>query len=380
MKLLLINSEFPPVGGGAGNATANIARELSLGNHQVMVVTSHYSGLLSHEIQNGTVVRRIPSLRRRQDRTTVFEQLIFILSASFYTLGLVRGFKPDATLAFFGIPSGGAAWLLKKIYKIPYVVSLRGGDVPGFRPYDFKLYHKLVSPFLRRVWMDAGVVVANSNGLRGMAQKFDSAVKIPVIPNGVNPDHYTPVNRDWTPPRMLTVGRVVYQKGLDLALQALADLKSLSWEWCIAGDGPQMEFLKNLAFELELEDRVHFVGWQSKEQLLRLYQQANLFIFPSRHEGMPNAVLEAMACGLPVIATEIAGNEELVENGKTGLLVPAESVVALRGALKKLLPESALRYTMGQASRRRVEEHYSWTRVAEQYAQLMEKVTHNRSI
>jgi len=178
---------------------------------------------------------------------------------------------------------------------------------------------------------------------------------------------------------MLTVGRVVYQKGLDLALHALADLKSLSWEWWVAGDGPQLESLKKLAFELELEDRVRFVGWQSKEQLLNLYQQANLFIFPSRHEGMPNAVLEAMACGLPVIATEIGGNEELVESGKTGLLVPAESVEALSVALKKLLPESALRYTMGQASRRRVEEHYSWTRVAEQYAQLLEKVTRNRS-
>ena len=111
---------------------------------------------------------------------------------------------------------------------------------------------------------------------------------------------------------------------------------------------------------------------KSKEQLLERYQDANLFLFPSRHEGMPNAMLEAMACGLPVVASQIAGNEELVVDGKTGLLVPPESVDALSTAIKKLLPESALRYTMGQASRRRVEEYYSWTRVAEGYVNIFE--------
>lgn len=376
MKLLLINSEYPPIGGGAGNATANIAQELSKQRHQVMVITSCYRKLPFREMHDGVDVRRVRSLRRKQDRSTVIEQIVFIISASLWSLDLVRDFQPEATLAFFGIPSGGVAWLLKKLYKIPYVVSLRGGDVPGFRPYDFQFHHKLMAPFLRMVWKDADAVVANSNGLRDMASKFETCVEIPVIPNGVKLDKFISVDRKWTPPRLLSVGRVVYQKGFDLAMRALADLRSQPWEWTIAGDGPEMASLKKLASELEIENRIHFIGWQSKEQLLERYQQSNLFLFPSRHEGMPNAVLEAMACGLPVIATNIAGNEELIVDNRTGLLVPPENVGFLRTALERLLPEPALRFTMGQASRRRVEEHYSWTRVADQYASIFKGLIH----
>jgi len=105
-------------------------------------------------------IRRIPGLRRRQDRSSPLEQIIFFLSASFWIMGLIPHFKPHATLAFFGVPSGATAWLIKKLYDIPYIVSLRGGDVPGFRPYDFQVYHRLVAPFLRVIWRNAAAVVA----------------------------------------------------------------------------------------------------------------------------------------------------------------------------------------------------------------------------
>jgi glycosyltransferase involved in cell wall biosynthesis len=104
------------------------------------------------------------------------------------------------------------------------------------------------------------------------------------------------------------------------------------------------------------------------------YGQANVFLFPSRHEGMPNALLEAMASGLPVIASCIAGNEELVADGETGYLVPSENVESLRAALKKLLSDAGLREQMGKASRQNVETNYSWESTAQQYALLLEKV------
>jgi glycogen(starch) synthase len=132
--------------------------------------------------------------------------------------------------------------------------------------------------------------------------------------------------------------------------------------------------LKVLARELGIAERVHFLGWQSREQLLEQYQWSNLFLFPSRHEGMPNAVLEAMASGLPVIASRIAGNEELVLQEKTGFLVESENVNSLQSALLKLMKNSSLRETMGTASRRRVEEFYSWQNTAKQYEHLLEKV------
>ncbi len=374
MKILLINSEYPPVGGGAGNASANIARLLVQLGNEVLLLTSRYAHLPVDEVQAGVRIHRVRALRRRSDRSTALEQLSFILGGSLEGPGLVRRFRPDVTLAFFGIPSGAVGWFLKKVYGLPYVVSLRGGDVPGFRPYDFRIYHKLASPYLRVIWHAASAVVANSQGLKDLAAKFDSTVDIQVIPNGVDLDQFSTARHEWTKPRILSVGRLVYQKGLDLGLRALAELKDLAWEWTIAGDGPQMPVLQAMVEEVQLTDHVHFLGWQTPEQLKEQYAAANLLLFPSRHEGMPNVVLEAMASGLPVVATRIAGNEELVKDGETGTLVASEDVSGLRQALKPLLARSELRQQMGTAARLRVERSFSWLRVAEQYHGLLGQV------
>ena len=374
MRILILNSEYPPIGGGAGNASANLARCLADLGHEVSVVTARFGDQPHLEKSTNLTVIRIPALRRKQDRSGALEQIVFILSASFWTLRLIRQLKPDVTLAFFGVPSGAVTLFIKLVTKIPYVVSLRGGDVPGFRPYDFGTYHKLIAPLLRIIWKQASAIVANSNGLRELAVQFDARFEIPVIPNGVDLELYRTDARSAVMPRLFSVGRIVHQKGLDLAMHALAGLKELSWEWRIAGDGPQLDALKLLAQKLGIADRVQFLGWQAREQLIEQYHWSNLFLFPSRHEGMPNAVLEAMASGLPVIASRIAGSEELVSNGETGFLFPSEDIEALRDALRKLISDTVLRQTMGNVARRHMEERYSWAATAEQYALLLEKV------
>ena len=374
MRIFLINSEYPPIGGGAGNASANIARCLVDLGHEVRVLTANYDDLPRLEICDGVTVHRIPAMRRRLDRSGAWEQIAFMISASLWVLRQAARDEPDATLAFFGMPSGAVAWLLKKVSGVPYIVSLRGGDVPGFRPYDFKVFHKLIGPFLRIIWHAASAVIANSAGLYELAHAFDPTINIPIIPNGVNARQFEARPRQWSPARLLSVGRVVYQKGLDLGLRALAGLSGLEWEWYIVGDGPQLQALQALAAELDIVGRVHFLGWQSRADLAGWYDRANLFIFPSRHEGMPNAVLEAMASGLPVVATRIAGNEELVVDGVTGVLVNAEDVDSLRDALLRLVIQPEQRQQMGLASRKRVEEEYTWERVAHQYSSILEKI------
>ena len=374
MRLLLINSEYPPIGGGAGNATAHIARCFASMGHETLVITSRFEDLPHEERSGNLTVYRIPSLRRKQDRSGALEQLIFLFTASFWISSLVSRRRPNATLAFFGAPSGMIAYQLKKVFNIPYVVSLRGGDVPGFRPYDFRTYHKILAPFLRMVWSNSSSVVANSQGLRALARAFDSRFEIPIIPNGVDLDMYTSPERSWQPPLILSVGRLVYQKGFDLGMRALARLKHLDWQWNVAGDGPEMDALKSLAREQGISDRVVFLGWQSRQELIQCYRQSNLFLFPSRHEGMPNAVLEAMASGLPVIASRIAGNEELVLHQTTGLLVESESIDVLTAALKELIENPARGQQLGAASRQRVEQSFGWENTARQYEALLEKV------
>jgi len=299
--------------------------------------------------------------------------VIFIAGAAYRSLTLMRQFKPEVVLAFFGLPSGAVAWMLKDTFGIPYVVSLRGGDVPGFRPYDFWLYHRIAVPLLRLIWREASAVVANSSGLRELAKAFDSTIDIAVVANGVDADGFSPEARSWSPSRILSVGRIVHQKGLDIALAALSGLKDLEWEWRLAGVGPQLPALTKAVEERDLQNRVRFLGWLDMGALRREYASANLFLFPSRHEGMPNAVLEAMASGLPVIATRIAGNEELVAEGETGLLVPDESVDALREALKALLADGERRERMGEAARLRAERKFGWQTAVQKYARILEE-------
>ena len=239
MRLLLINSEYPPVGGGAGNASANIARRLVQSGNEIVVVTSAYDDLSAEELNEGVRILRGPAARSRIDRSTAWEQVLFMVGAAIRCVRLLGSYKPHATLAFFGLPSGAVAWLLKIMAGIPYVVSLRGGDVPGFRPYDFWLYHRIAVPFLKTIWHGAAAVVANSQGLRDLGKAFDTSVKIAIVQNGVDPDRFRLSERSWSVPRILTVGRIVHQKGLDVALAALTQLRDLPWDWRVVGDGPE---------------------------------------------------------------------------------------------------------------------------------------------
>jgi glycogen synthase len=367
MKILLINSEYPPIGGGAGNASAHLARELARLGDDVTVLTVRFGELPIEEQQESVHVVRVAGMRRRADRSGAVEQASFMLAGAVGARRLLRRWKPDVALAFFGVPGGAVALHLRSALGIPYVISLRGGDVPGFRPYDFALYHRLMAPVIRRVWHGAQAVVANSQGLKRLASRFDSRVPIDIIPNGVDVTRFDVAGRSWEPARMLFVGRVVYQKGLDLLLEALAGLRQIPWELVIAGDGSQRGPLSSRARDLGLAERIRFAGWLRGEEILQAYREANLFVFPSRHEGMPNAVLEAMAAGLPVVASRIAGNEELVVDGETGALVPTEDPGALRQALAALLPDGKRRAAMGAAGRKRVEERYTWHQVAAAY-------------
>lgn len=372
MRILIINSEYPPIGGGAGNASANIARELVRLGQEVTVMTAHFGDLPRATNLDGVQILRIKAMRRHLDRSSAIEQIVFMIASSFYTLNLIRKWRPDVIIAFFGVPSGAAAWCANIISGIPYYISLRGGDVPGFRPYDFALYHKLIAPFLRRIWRRSSGLVANSTGLKNLAVAFNDRVPISVIPNGVDLKYYAPVERDWDQPRMLFVGRLVYQKGLDILFEALKDLTSHPWKLSLVGDGPQREKLQSIVHQYGISDRVHFKCWLDGDDLVTQLQEANLFVFPSRHEGMPNAVLEAMACGLPVIASHIAGNEELVIDGENGLLVPSEDSVALRDAMSELLGSPSKRQRMGATGRQFIEANYSWSQIANQYLALIE--------
>lgn len=372
MKILIINYEFPPLGGGAGNATYYLAKHLSMLGHEITVLTSAFDDLQKEEFLDGFRILRIPVARRRLDRCSIFEMITFILSGIFYSKNIIKTYKPVKIIAFFGIPSGIISYWIKKKYSLPYIISLRGGDVPGFFSKKLKFYHLITKPFISRVWKNAEHVIANSNRLFKLAKYTDAKIKIEVIPNGVDTEKYKPIHREHKKEskiKILTVGRLNEQKAINNLLKACYALNQngLSGKFSldILGDGPSRKMLERLTRKLCLQDLVSFTGWISKKEIAAKYNTADIFVLPSLDEGMSNALLEAMATGLPIVASELAGDDLLVDD-ENAFLIPVNNKQLLSVALRKLIVNIDLRKKMGQKNMM-VAKKYSWSKVAKDY-------------
>ncbi|UCF67345.1 MAG: GT4 family glycosyltransferase PelF [Acidobacteriota bacterium] len=169
-----------------------------------------------------------------------------------------------------------------------------------------------------------------------------------------------------------TVSRLAAEKGIDRLLRALARLDGSKREprLRVVGEGPERVALEALAHELGLDDRVEFLGF--RDDVIELLSQLDLFLLPSLTEGIPLALLEAMASGLPVVATKVGGVPEVIEAGLSGVLVPADDVEALAGAISELLEQAERRKALGRAAARRIEAHFSLAAMCTSYRRLYE--------
>ncbi len=373
-RLLLLNHEFPPVGGGGGQASLHLARELAAQGHEVTVVTGRCGSQPWREQAEGFTIRRLPVLRRRLDRSHPLEMLTFAWSGRLLAPQIIREFQPEAVVAFFALPAGLLARHLRRRYGLPFLLSLRGGDVPGFFPEAYGRLHRLAAPLLRRVGGEASCLVANSPGLSQLAAAFWRE-KISFIPNGVDPRAFFPgpPRPDAPPLKVVTAGRLTPQKGVDRLLEALAQLPPRDRAaslLTVIGDGPHRGRLAEQARHLGVADRVQFTGWLSREEVRSRFQGSHLFALLSRAEGMSNALLEAMACGLPVIATPAFGSTELVKPEHNGFLVPLEDSRAVAGHWHQLLQSPELLAALGQNSLNLVRE-FTWQKVGTAYGALL---------
>jgi glycosyltransferase involved in cell wall biosynthesis len=305
----------------------------------------------------------------------VLEMASFVLSALSSLAFVMPADRPDAGIAFFSIPCGPVALAAKALFRLPYVISLRGGDVPGLTP-EVSRMHGFLRPLRRAVLNHAIAIVANADGLRQLAEASDP-FRVSVIPNGVDTDFFHPAAESAPPGaypfRIVFTGRFQGQKNLSLLLEqcaALRDHSAVPFELHLVGDGPLRGQLEEQADRLGLGDKIVWHGWTPREQLRAIYQQSHCFVNPSFYEGMPNAVLEAMACGKPIVASCVAGNDAVVQHGITGFLFRLDEPASLRESLRTLIDDPARAQEMGRSGRAWVKRDFSWTRVAAAYAGL----------
>ena len=371
LSILALNYEYPPIGGGGATAHEAILREIVRdAGCRVLLITSG-TGQQKEELnpQSNLRILRIPVGKKDLRYWRRSEVLRYLLWAWAEARRELRREPYDICHAFFGIPSGLVAYRLRK--RILYMISLRGSDVPGYNQ-RFTLDHRLLRPLVRRSWESAAAVVANSEGLRELAGKAFGGMPIQAIPNGVDTKRFVPRPHSLGDvPVLVTVARLIPRKGVDLLITALGQLQDRPWRLLVIGDGPEKPILSAQVSDLGIDDRVEFAGDRDRGWIARTLPECDLFILPSLAEGMSNAALEAMACGLPVLLTDTGGAQELVQNN--GRVVPCGDMAALRSTLLRML-DTPERWGQWGATSREIAEGRSWSFVAEQYLGLFRRI------
>lgn len=376
-RILFFVYEFPPLGGGVATATENLfnffRKEKNL---KLDVITSSLDN--SHKTKNLTdniTFYEVPiGLKDKSSyqKQTILNMVRFTLNSYFQARKLLKDSNYDLA-HFFGYPGALQGLLLKKEFNLAYLISLRGVDVPGYNP-RFKYIDFLYKPLVGYIWQTADKVIANSQGLLALAKKTNAKINYQVITNGVDSDFYQPSKVKFDK-FTVTAGGTLFgkKKGLTTLVRAFARFAEYknNVELLLIGSGDLETNLKELTDTLGIKDKVKFVGRKDKTWLAENLPKCHVFCLPSINEGMSNATLEALACGLPIIITPVGGSDELLEDGKNGFLVPKNNVDQIVKRLDVLYADGQLVKEMGEKSRT-IAKMMSWDNIKKEYLNCYE--------
>ena len=296
---------------------------------------------------------------------------------------IVKNFNPDILHTHTATPDGYTGLLLRRKFNFPVVCSLRGSDINNYPYYDsftMKLTKKVIS--------QTDQLVAVSNALKLKAESFATPKnEIQVIYNGCDIKNFVfnlesriivrerlgiPLDSKV----LIFIGNLLKSKGIDELMTAFIYLSKQypNLHLLIIGNGPEYQYIKEQALKNGLQDKIHLAGAQPHNKIPDFLSAGDIFVLPSYNEGLPNAVLEAMACSRPVVATKVGGIPEAVRNGETGFLVNIKDVNALIKSIDKLLSNEELCTEMGLSGKKIIVEKFSWEYNAKEHMKIYEKL------
>ncbi len=260
----------------------------------------------------------------------------------------LKELKPDLVTTHSN-KAGLLGRLAAKSLKIPVIHTSHGFLFSGPEASVEGLFYRFMEKLAAGA-ADKVITVAESEYRLAQRLGVMAPSKMTVVHNGL-PDLDPPMVADpeITPPQMIMVARFARPKDQQTLLTALGKLKDLKWTLTLVGDGTGRSSAEDLVAELAIEDRVSFTG--VREDVFRLLAASQLFILSSRREGFPLSILEAMRVGLPVVASDVGGVSEAVEEGQNGFLFPPGDADSLADQLRRLLKDPLLRKSMGLAGR-----------------------------
>ncbi len=391
MRICLIAFMFAPLVGGSEVQAEKQARQLQQLGHDVLVVTlRHEKHWKREEVLDGLPIIRVGGIYNREGRLRIGRlghlPIDFLF---FFTLWRLRH-RYDILHSLQLSPLAAVAALIGKLTHKPVIVNIPSTG-PGKKQQkadavlmadtlpdadwlrvnfkdvvvgDIAYLHRsalggrAIVRFLRK--SNAYYQVLSNRSLPYLTSHGFREEQVVLIPNGVDSDKFQPGQRpDPARPErdIACVARLQYPKGVDILLHAWGRMMREPAAWrehvkprlLLIGEGPLRPQLERIAQELHIQDSVQFLGL--RKDVVELLQQAWGFVLPSRWEGMPNALLEAMSCGLPCVATRVSGSEDIIVDGVNGLLVEPEQPEALAQALRRIIEDIDLAEQMSEEAR-----------------------------
>lgn len=378
--LVIFSAYYPPFTGGYAKSTVALAERIAARGWQVTVFTCLTHGGEKEETMSGVQVIRVPAWNLL-GTFPIPKPTLFFLRA-FY--GLFR--KPVTIVStqtrFFATSGLGLKFAILR--RKPLVHTERGSvhteiENPLIRAISIIVDHTLGWAIARYAKKSVGVSGAASEFMHHLGAKEPVT-----IPNGIDAKQFDVARESASVPhqdmgitRIIFVGRLIWAKGVqDLitAVSMLNEQERARVKVQIIGEGLYRNKLEEQVLKLHLTPQFAFLGAHPASAIPALLARADIFVNPSYSEGLPRSVLEAGAAGKAVIATDVGGTEEIIEDGVSGILLPPKSPEALRGALTRLLDDEELRKRMGNAAKNYVRSNFDWDRIADKYVALFEHV------
>lgn len=386
---LLISDIFPPKTGGSGRWFWEIYRRQPRDEFVAAVGQDAHQHAFdrTHDLRLARVPLALPSwgIKSWSGFRSYFQAYRAVRR-------VVRDHDVDMVHSGRLLPEAWIAWMLKKSLGISYLCYVHGEEL------HLGIVSREFGWMMRRILKDARLLVANSNNTRRLLLEHwqVSEKRIRVLHPGVDVDRFVPTGRDkhvraklgWADrPVVLTVGRLQMRKGHDQMIRSLAAIKESipNVLYAIVGDGEERGRLERCVREFGVTENVQFLGEVDDEFLYECYQQCDLFVLPNRDvngdiEGFGMVLLEAQACGKPVVAGASGGTAETMRDPETGRVVPCDGPDELTTVVRDLLGDAALRDRMGRSARAWVERHFSWASLSDQAYDLFIEFGHNQAI
>ncbi len=380
MTLLLLNYEYPPLGGGAGVCSKYHAEGLAKMGYHVVVITTWFKTEEEIEKKENLTIYRLKSIRKHIHKSNPIEMLSWVRETKIFLRKHIKSTSYKLCLANFAIPCGLVSIWAKKKYNIPYIIISHGQDIPWFFPKQLFFYHLINYKRIQNILKNSARNILLTKMMKKRADKMlpqGDRKKNVIIPNGTDIHFFSAKKNPPDEFRLLFSSRLVQQKRAFVFLKALKLLKQkgLCFKADIVGDGPLRRPMEQFVRKNKLGNDVIFHSWISKDDLLSFYHNAALMIITSAEEAMSLALLEALNCGLYTITTPVSGSKEMIIEKVNGDFINFEDyhelVEKMSGFKKDYFDK---KYTVPKEAIEIIKKKYNWEKIVKEYANLIDQI------